>query len=173
MASGALGSAIVALGGPLPLQRILAAAAGISMVAIGLERLGLVAPVGVRMGAVVARGLGRPLRAAIALPSPAAPLLVGAMNELLPCHLVYAFAAQAAASGSAARGALVMIAFGLGTLPAMLGIGIGAGRLGPDDRIRAERVVAAILIAYGLLLLGGALFPTAPHVHAASRSSAA
>jgi sulfite exporter TauE/SafE len=69
--SGALGATVLALGQPLPLRRILAAGAGLWMVAIGLERPGILPPVGVRLGAIVARGLGRPLRAAIALPSAA------------------------------------------------------------------------------------------------------
>ena len=42
------------------------------------------------------------------------------LNGFLPCPLVYAFAAQAAGSGGALPGLLVMLAFGLGTFPAML-----------------------------------------------------
>ena len=45
------------------------------------------------------------------------------LNGLLPCPLVYAFAAQAAASGGPLQGLLIMAAFGLGTFPAMLMMG--------------------------------------------------
>ena len=53
----------------------------------------------------------------------AAPLAFGVLNGLLPCPLVYAFAAQAAASGGPLQGLQVMAAFGLGTFPAMLAMG--------------------------------------------------
>jgi sulfite exporter TauE/SafE len=162
-ASGALGAALVASGPTLPLQRLLSALAGAWIALLGLERLGGIGPLGSGIGGTIARGLGRPLRAAMALRSAAAPLLVGLMNELLPCHLVYAFAAQAAASGSAAGGMAIMAAFALGTVPAMLGIGIGVARLAPRLRQGAERGVALLLLAYGVALVANAL--TAPAVH--------
>ncbi|MFA0964903.1 sulfite exporter TauE/SafE family protein [Roseivirga sp. BDSF3-8] len=45
---------------------------------------------------------------------------LGALNGLLPCGLVYAGLAGALLTGSALNGALWMLAFGLGTLPAMI-----------------------------------------------------
>jgi len=47
----------------------------------------------------------------------------------VPCGLVYGMLVVAAASGSAAQGALVMAAFGLGTLPNLLAAGLAAQRL--------------------------------------------
>ena len=41
----------------------------------------------------------------------------------LPCGLVYSTLSWAASSGSAENGALIMLGFGLGTLPAMLTVG--------------------------------------------------
>ena len=43
-----------------------------------------------------------------------------ALNGLLPCGLVYTMLAVAVAAGGPAQGALLMLGFGLGTLPAML-----------------------------------------------------
>lgn len=49
-----------------------------------------------------------------------ASLCFGVFHGLLPCSLVYAFAAKAASSGSVGAGLLTMAAFGLGTVPALL-----------------------------------------------------
>jgi sulfite exporter TauE/SafE len=49
-------------------------------------------------------------------------LLLGACWGLLPCGLVYSVMLTAASTASFAGGALVMLGFGAGTLPAMLGM---------------------------------------------------
>ena len=49
-----------------------------------------------------------------------ASFLLGLLNGLLPCSLVYAFAAKAAGTGSVAAGIATMASFGLGTVPALL-----------------------------------------------------
>jgi sulfite exporter TauE/SafE len=49
---------------------------------------------------------------------------LGALWGWLPCGLVYSVLLTALASGSAAQGALIMLAFGLGTLPNLLAIGL-------------------------------------------------
>lgn len=53
----------------------------------------------------------------------------GAVWGWIPCGLVYSMLALALASGSALAGAGVLAAFGLGTLPAMVGAGVAAQRL--------------------------------------------
>lgn len=54
------------------------------------------------------------------LKSPMAALPFGVLWGWLPCGLVYSTLSWAAVSGSLVSGSLVMLAFGLGTLPAML-----------------------------------------------------
>ena len=49
-----------------------------------------------------------------------ASLFLGLLNGLLPCSLVYAFAAKAAGAGSTSAGIATMASFGLGTVPALL-----------------------------------------------------
>jgi uncharacterized protein len=49
---------------------------------------------------------------------------LGAVWGWLPCGLVYTALAWALVSGSAARGGLLMLGFGLGTLPALVGLGM-------------------------------------------------
>ena len=53
--------------------------------------------------------------------------LLGMLNGLLPCGFVYVFAITAASTGSAIWGAVVMLIFGLSTLPAMFSLGFFVG----------------------------------------------
>ena len=53
-----------------------------------------------------------------------APLLLGVAAALLPCGLLYAMVARSAAAGEAVQGMALMQAFGLGTTPALLGLGM-------------------------------------------------
>jgi sulfite exporter TauE/SafE len=55
--------------------------------------------------------------------------LLGMVWGWLPCGLVYSALVTALASGSAAHGGLQMLAFGLGTLPNLLAMGLFAERL--------------------------------------------
>ncbi len=64
----------------------------------------------------------------------------------IPCGLVYSMLVLAAASGSAAEGALVMAAFGLGTLPNLLAAGVAAQRLVALRRAPWIRRTAGVLI---------------------------
>ena len=52
------------------------------------------------------------------------PLLLGLLLSGLPCGLLYGALAGAAAAGSALGGALAMAAFTLGTVPALVGVGL-------------------------------------------------
>ena len=78
----------------------------------------------------------------------------GMLWGFLPCGLVYAALAAAALAGSPARGAATMLAFGVGTLPTLLTIGVAAVRLRAWSASRATRLAAGALIlgfgAYGL-----------------------
>lgn len=53
--------------------------------------------------------------------------ILGMLNGLLPCGLVYFFAITAASTASAASGALVMLIFGLSTIPALFSLGFFVG----------------------------------------------
>lgn len=155
--SGALGGAIVALGPARWIEGGLAVAAGLAMIAIGLEMLGVLARVSERTAALVQATIGRFLREVIASPSPLSPLAVGVFNAFLPCHLIYAFAARAAATASPAAGALTMLAFGLGTMPAMLSIGMTRSLFAPALRLRMARISAVLVLAFGALTLARGL----------------
>jgi sulfite exporter TauE/SafE len=66
---------------------------------------------------------------ASSLPGGSGRLLLGLCWGLLPCGLVYSVLLTASAAGSALSGAAVMLAFGLGTLPSMLGMSLAAPTL--------------------------------------------
>ncbi|MGE3311344.1 MAG: sulfite exporter TauE/SafE family protein [Limisphaerales bacterium] len=82
--------------------------------------------------------------------------VLGALNGLLPCGLVYAACAAAAASEGTLAGATYLFVFGLGTTPMMLGISL-SGRVVPVAvrlRLRHLAPVSMGLVA-GLLVLRG------------------
>lgn len=85
--------------------------------------------------------------------------VLGMLNGLLPCGLVYAAGAGAMAAGSLEWGILFMVVFGLGTWPMMFGLGWLGARAQTALRFRLQRwvpasllVVAALLIVRGLAL---------------------
>lgn len=88
----------------------------------------------------------------------ASQFLLGTLNGLLPCGLVYIAAAGAATTLSPLGGALHMAAFGAGTLPMMLGLGAASGRL-RFIALRFQKLIplCVILVAMLLLLRGMAL----------------
>lgn len=88
---------------------------------------------------------------------PAKMLAAGALWGWLPCGMVYSVLVTAMLSGSAAGGALVMLAFGLGTLPMLLGLGLLGARLRAGLRLRGVRLACgALVLGFGLLGLARA-----------------
>ncbi len=92
-------------------------------------------------------------------------LVFGWVNGLLPCGLVYGALAGSFLELSAWRGALFMVFFGLGTLPMMLSVSLGAGLL-KKWLGKISRLI--IKLTYGLLgiwlVYRGFLFDGA-HLH--------
>jgi sulfite exporter TauE/SafE len=70
----------------------------------------------------------------------------GVANGLLPCGLVYAALAMPIASGTTANGALVMLAFGIGTAPTMMGAAVLGGSLGRAPMGLRRALAVAILV---------------------------
>ncbi len=90
--------------------------------------------------------------------SPGQALVLGAVWGWLPCGLVYSVLIWAMAAGSAAEGAGLMLAFGLGTLPNLLAMGLFADRLRRFVHHRGVRQLAGgLVMAFGVLEIGRAL----------------
>lgn len=69
----------------------------------------------------------------------------------LPCGLVYSTLSWAAVSGGALNGSLIMLAFGLGTLPAMFLVGIGAQAFqSVINHKLTKNISATLLLIYGI-----------------------
>jgi hypothetical protein len=165
--SGGLGAALVAVGPVRTFERVLAIVAGAFMIVVGLEVLGLLAKVTER-GALLAQAtVGRMLSGVMRSSSPAAPLALGVFNAFLPCQLIYAFAARAASTASATEGMLTMLCFGLGTIPAMLSLGLARTLARPSVRAKLSLASGILIIAFGLitLLRGFDMLPHGEHVH--------
>lgn len=136
--------------GPINLQQAFALLAGLLMVGLGLSGLGLL-PLPARWKSAGAALFAPLFNFFLNAKGWWGYFLAGIANGYLPCGLVYAFLALAAASGDALTGTAVMVFFGLGTLPAMLSIGLGARLLSPALRSRVMRVAAVFVIALGAL----------------------
>ena len=79
-------------------------------------------------------------------------LPLGLLWGWLPCGLVYSALTTALASGSAGKGALLMLAFGLGTLPNLLLAGLLLARFRRFAQARATRMVSGFLVlGYGIM----------------------
>jgi sulfite exporter TauE/SafE len=102
---------------------------------------------------------------------PLTALAFGMVWGWLPCGMVYAALAWALASGSAARGASLMLAFGLGTLPMLLAIGATAEWLRDFVRhawVRRGAGLAVLLFGLFTLFVPGAHdHPATANAHAA------
>jgi len=91
------------------------------------------------------------------LDGPGRMLAAGGLWGWLPCGMVYSVLVTAMLSGSALSGALLMLAFGLGTLPMLLGMGLLGARVRELLRIPGVRVGSgAFVLAFGLLGLARA-----------------
>jgi sulfite exporter TauE/SafE len=78
-------------------------------------------------------------------------VLLGLCWGLIPCGLVYTVLMTAASTANALGGAMTMLAFGLGTLPAMLGLTAAAPALSAflEDRT-VRRVIGFALVVLAI-----------------------
>lgn len=135
----------------VPVQAILALVAGGLLIWQGLAAGGMIRRRGVGPGGCLAAPL---LGALLHGPGVRSAFLAGVFTGFLPCGLVYAYLAAAAGTGSVAGGALRMAAFGLGTSPALILTGLGAGLLSLRARQRVLRVAAVCVVLTGLVSIG-------------------
>ena len=161
--AGALGASLK-LADFLPVQTMLFVLAQVVMILLGLYLAGFSRWVLVfeRAGGVLWQRI-RPLFQKL-LPVRSTPqaMLAGMIWGWLPCGLVYSVLVSALAAGSATSGAALMLAFGLGTLPNLLGMGIFARQIQPFMQHVWVRRMAGLTVAgfgvWGLLTLARPAF---------------
>lgn len=145
-ASGSGGSGLEAVA---RVQVLLSGGAALFMFLFGLSRIGLL-PEPKWMSTVNPARLpwfAKVQSGASDRKSVPANFLLGLMLGLLPCGLSYAAFARAIPAGSALRGAVMVLAFGLGTVPGLLLLGTAASAV-----LRRYRRLSDILS--GLLMIG-------------------
>ncbi len=154
LAVAALGSRVAGLtpaaAGPVRLV------AGAVIILIGLQIAFDIRVLGVleRMGGLAWSRISPLAGKLLPVDNLARALGLGLLWGLLPCGLVYSVLLVAASSARAAEGAVIMLAFGIGTTPAMLLTGLGAARLSQLMRDRRTRLGAGLLIVLlGILTL--------------------
>lgn len=133
---------------------LLSLALGGAVTLAGLTILGwLRLPGAARLG-----GLWRSLAdRAMLLPRRAGIFLLGGVNALLPCSLVYTALLVAATLGHPGWSALGMVLFGVGTFPALFALGLGGGMVPQSLRLWFARGSGLfVLLVGGQLILRGA-----------------
>jgi hypothetical protein len=141
-------------------QQVLLMVAGLFMVALGLYLggwwMGLTRVE--RAGVGVWRRLEPLGRRFVPVRGPLHALALGLVWGWLPCGLVYTALIWALSSGGPQQGALLLLSFGLGTLPNLLAMGLIAGRIAVFTRHAVVRRVAGVMvIAFGIYTLARAL----------------
>ena len=155
--AGALGAASVTLDGQAPLRLALYLLANLMLVALGLYLLGVTRALAFseRAGQRLWRHIQPLTRRFLPATGVHQAFPLGMLWGWLPCGLVYSALASALSTGAAVQGALLMLAFGLGTLPNLLLAGILLARLNEFVRHPAVRTVSGLLVlgfgVYGLI----------------------
>jgi len=80
--------------------------------------------------------------------------MLGMLNGLLPCGFVYFFAVTAASTASPLWGAIVMLVFGLSTIPALFSLGFFVGLFQKFNlRTTMIKLASITVIAYGIFTI--------------------
>ena len=152
--AGAIGASSFFLDHVLPVERVLYALASLMLILLGLYLAGI------WRGVVVLETVGGKLWRQVQpwskrfLPVRTLPqaLALGSIWGWLPCGLVYSVVVAALATGSPWHGAALMLAFGLGTLPALLAMGMAAVRMRAVlQHVWVRRLSGLVVIGFGLL----------------------
>jgi len=79
--------------------------------------------------------------------------LIGLLNGLLPCGLVYMAIAGAIGTGNAGLGSIYMILFGLGTIPMMLSISLAGNIMSSAIRTKINKLIPVLVVIVGILFM--------------------
>lgn len=155
LAAGWLLSGLQDIGAAKQLIRVIA---GFFMILLGAYLAGWFQALGAleRLGAPLWRRMEPLRRKLLPVTHPGQAIAAGMLWGFLPCGLVYSAMALAVTRAAPAESALVMLAFGLGTLPTLMATGTAAGQLRRLLQRPATRQTAGLLvILFGLWTIVG------------------
>jgi hypothetical protein len=81
------------------------------------------------------------------------PAALGIAWGLIPCGFLYTAQLKAAEAGNLWQGGLIMLAFGVGTVPAMLGLGVSLASCSADQRSQLSRAGGWLTLFIGVLTI--------------------
>ena len=150
---GAVG-ALAGIGGSLQtsalFQGILKLFAGIIMVVMGVNMLGIFP--GLRRLTVHIPNFNKKTKQKSGR-KPRTPFFIGLCNGLMPCGPLQSMQVVALASGNPLTGALAMLCFSLGTVPLMLGFGSVVSMLGKRFTRQVLKAGAILVVVMGLSMM--------------------
>lgn len=153
---GFLGSSLVDLTGIQNAKQVLSVIASLFMIALGLYLAGFWKSFNKleSLGSYLWKLIQPVTKRFIPVTNFQQAVPLGFLWGWLPCGLVYTALIWTLSSGGALEGALIMLAFGLGTLPNLLVMGVLATQLDRWVKNPNVRMVAGLLVALmGLLTL--------------------
>ena len=148
---GLAGSLLEQVGGLVGWQGVFSIIVGIAMIAIALSLMGVLPPIEVALASITG-GVSpmKRMRGLFGRRSLAATLGLGILWGFLPCGLVFAMLVVAASTQTPWGGALTMLAFGLGTVPTLLGFGLAANLLSPQLRGRLQLFAGLLILLFAV-----------------------
>jgi sulfite exporter TauE/SafE len=148
---GLAGSLLNQAGGMMGWQGAFSVLVGIVMLLVSLSLLGFLPPIEATL--VSLSGGNTPMKRMRELFGKRnffATLALGILWGFLPCGLVFAMLILAARAESLMGGALTMFAFGLGTVPTLVGFGLAANLISPKLRGGLQSVAAILLMLFAI-----------------------
>ncbi len=145
-------------------SRVLAGMTGVALILIGLEMAGF--PLFWSQKQPSATGWIRSTFSKVTQSlSPTNSYVMGLLNGLLPCGLLYAAFAGAASTGSAATGALFMAVFGIGTIPMLFLTAQLLSSISTSTRGKVIRLAGWSLVLFGTVWLYRGIAEILPMSH--------
>jgi len=151
-ALGLLGSAAIQLGRAAPVQGWISLVAGSLMILLGFGLLDWLPTQRWVERSSPGRAVAGVMRSLLKAPGRARLFALGVANGFLPCGPVGAVALGAAGTGQPVAGAVSMLAYGLGTIPALIALGFGTGMLPATTRQKLYRLGAILVLLVGVQL---------------------
>jgi sulfite exporter TauE/SafE len=152
--AGLVGASSFFLAHVLPIQHVLYGISSLILIALGLYLAGIWHGVTYleSAGKVIWKILQPYSKRYIPVQNFKQAFFLGSLWGWLPCGLVYSVLIASIATGNAVSGGILMLAFGLGTLPTLLAMGITAVRLKTVlQNIWMRRASGLLVLSFGLV----------------------